>query len=59
VILEVNCNTGEELIIYYYYYYFLSKLEVLSWFRDFRFRLRNHLEKGEALKRDLLRTGMV
>jgi hypothetical protein len=35
--------------------YFLSKLEVLPWFRDFRFHLRNHLENGEALKSDSLR----
>jgi hypothetical protein len=57
VILEVNCNTNEQLIVLFFS--FLSKLEVLSWFRDFRFQLRNHLENGEELKSDLLRIGTV
>jgi hypothetical protein len=54
VILEIDYTTGILLITIY----FLLELEVLSWFRYFRFQLRNHLENGKALKSDLLRTGM-
>ena len=53
--MEVNCNTGEQLIILKKKIHLLSKLEVLSWFRDFRFHLRYHLENGEALQSDSLR----
>ena len=55
MILEIDYRTCILLITIY----LLSVLEVLSWFRYFRFQLRNNLENGDALKSDLLRIGIV